>query len=69
MREEIRKKLEEKKNFNWTVHNELETRDFGLELSSYLKPGDVLALERAFPVTGASGALDDGEPAFLDGDG
>ena len=45
MREEIRKKLEEKKNFNWTVHNELETRDFGLELSSYLKPGDVLALE------------------------
>ena len=45
MREEIREKLQARINFEWTIHSELETRDFGLELAAYLRPGDVLALE------------------------
>ena len=45
MREEIREKLQARRNFEWTIHSELETRDFGLELAAYLRPGDVLALE------------------------
>ncbi len=45
MRDALREKLEKRQNFDWTIHNELETRESGLELSSYLKPGDILALE------------------------
>lgn len=45
MREEIRAKLQARQDFEWTIHDELETRDFGLELAASMRPGDVLALE------------------------